>query len=109
LSDYHIFYTNAADDLLAVLSQSLGIDVRIIKKRTLFLWKNVRIHLDCVEGLGDFIEFEAVLNSDYHQQQAQEDLAFLKNLFTIVEKDLIGSGYYELVKNNKGQHTCFEN
>jgi adenylate cyclase, class 2 len=98
LSDYRIFYTDAADDLLTVLSRALKPDVRIVKKRTLYLWKKVRIHLDCVDGLGDFIEFEAVLDSDYHEPEAQDDIDFLKNLFKIAADDLCESGYYELAK-----------
>ena len=32
-----------------------------VKRRRLFIWEGVRIHLDEVDGLGSFIEFEAVL------------------------------------------------
>lgn len=101
LSEYRIFYTDAADDLLAVLSLNLRLEVRIVKKRALYLWKKVRIHLDHVEGLDDFIEFEAVLDSEYHEPQALVDIDFLKDSFRIAGDDLIGCGYYELA-NSKG-------
>lgn len=32
----------------------------VAKARRLFLWRHVRIHLDTVERLGNFIEIEAV-------------------------------------------------
>ncbi len=35
--------------------------VVVSKRRRLFLWEGVRIHLDEVEDLGNFVEFEAVL------------------------------------------------
>jgi adenylate cyclase, class 2 len=98
VSDYRIFYADKAGDLLSVLSRVLKADVRIVKKRMLYLWKKVRIHLDSVDGLGDFIEFEAVLDSDYHKPEAQDDIDFLKNLFKIAADDLYKSGYYELAK-----------
>ena len=40
---------------------ALGTVVVVSKRRRLFLWEGVRIHLDEVEGLGSFVEFEAVL------------------------------------------------
>jgi len=33
----------------------------VSKRREIYLWHNVRIHLDAVTGLGSFVEFEAVL------------------------------------------------
>jgi len=33
----------------------------VTKHRTVWLYRNCRIHLDRVERLGDFLEFEAVL------------------------------------------------
>ena len=37
------------------------------KRRRLFLHRNVRIHLDDVEGLGSFIELESVLAVAGHE------------------------------------------
>ena len=34
--------------------------VVVEKRRRLVMWRNVRIHLDDVTGLGRFVEFEAV-------------------------------------------------
>ncbi len=38
------------------------IEVEVVKKRTLFIYKNTRIHLDEVELLGNFLELETVVN-----------------------------------------------
>ena len=51
---------SAADGTLAALSETLGVDVVVEKRRHLLLWKTVRIHLDEVTGLGSFVELEAV-------------------------------------------------
>jgi len=40
----------------------------VSKRRRLFWWQDVRIHLDWVDGLGDLLEFEAVAHE-------QSDLA----------------------------------
>lgn len=40
-----------------------GLDVRVVvkKRRELYMLGNVRVHLDEVEGLGRFVEFEALV------------------------------------------------
>ena len=47
------------------------------KKRRLFLYKNSRIHLDEVRGLGTFIEFEVLVK--HGKQQAQKLLELLSD------------------------------
>ena len=79
--DYLVYYerpdeadAKACDYLLQVvdrgvkplLAAALGVRTVIEKRRTLYLWENVRLHLDCVEGLGEFIEFEAVLSDSVY-------------------------------------------
>src|SRR6185503_2605977 len=46
--------------LREALDAAYGTLVTVTKLRRLLMWEGVRIHLDDVEGLGDFIEFEAV-------------------------------------------------
>jgi homotetrameric cytidine deaminase len=54
----------AAEGTRAALAETLGIDVVVEKRRRLLLWETVRIHLDEVEGLGSFVELEAVAGDD---------------------------------------------
>lgn len=69
LSDYQIYRRADADLLLPLLAATVTVDRVVEKTRILYLWKNIRIHLDRVAHLGSFIEFEAVLRS------AQEEAA----------------------------------
>ena len=57
----------------AALAETLGVDVVVEKRRRLLLWETVRIHLDEVEGLGAFLELEAVApaESDLSRERAQ--------------------------------------
>src|SRR5262249_61988463 len=48
----------------AVLSAALGVRGEVRKRREVWHWHNVRIHLDDVEGLGSFVELEAVIDAD---------------------------------------------
>jgi adenylate cyclase, class 2 len=45
----------------ALLGAAHGVSGVVTKRRRLFLHRNVRIHLDDVEGLGCFVELESVL------------------------------------------------
>ncbi len=96
-SRYRIVEVQNVEELKAALSDTLGVKVVVTKERRLFLWeRNVRIHLDAVEGIGDFIEFEAVAqaDSDLHREQAQ--VAKLREAFGISDADLIASSYNDL-------------
>lgn len=58
LSNYSIATITDPHQLKCTLSAALGIKGEVKKTRTLFLIGRTRIHLDQVEQLGDFIEFE---------------------------------------------------
>ncbi len=51
-----------AGALHAALSSGLGVRGEVRKRREVWHWHNVRVHLDDVSGLGRFIEFEAVID-----------------------------------------------
>ncbi|HZR20412.1 MAG TPA: class IV adenylate cyclase [Verrucomicrobiae bacterium] len=61
-SRYIIAPVPAPDLMREVLTEAYGQIGRVRKTRTLFLVGRTRIHLDRVEGLGDFLELEVVLN-----------------------------------------------
>ena len=63
-SRYRIVEVGNAEELREALSVVLGIQVVVTKVRRLYLFEGVRIHLDQVDRLGSFIEFEGVVGSD---------------------------------------------
>ncbi|QOV88665.1 class IV adenylate cyclase [Humisphaera borealis] len=71
-SDYTVSPVPNAASMKAVLASALGVRVVVRKRRELLLWENVRIHLDDVDGLGSFLEFEAVLNPSAEDPAADE-------------------------------------
>src|SRR5207247_2022705 len=56
-SEYSLVTLPCGDDLRILLAEALGITVEVIKRRTVYLHDNVRIHLDDVERLGTYLEF----------------------------------------------------
>jgi adenylate cyclase, class 2 len=74
-------------------------DVRCVvrNRRELWLWRNVRIHLDEVEILGSFIEFEGVISSDADEAISRERVDQLVKEFAIAPADQIGTSYSDLI------------
>jgi adenylate cyclase len=60
-SDYRVVAVADPPALRDALAVALGVAGRVEKTRRLLLRGHTRIHLDRVEGLGDFLELEVVL------------------------------------------------
>lgn len=100
-SRYRLIEVRDARELSEALASVLGIAAVVKKSRRLFLFKRVRIHLDSVEGLGSFIEFEAVAApDDTDLRHSEQLLADLQVSFGIEDADLTGKSYCDLVAKN---------
>lgn len=97
-SRYRIVEVEQSAELKAALSETLGVDVVVVKRRRLFLWEQVRIHLDEVEGLGSFLEFEAVATPDSDLSPEEERVRRLHEAFDVDEADLISVSYSDLMR-----------
>jgi len=80
-----------------MLAAALGVLTVVDKVRTLYLWENVRIHLDRVEGLGHFLEFEAVMAPGEPDSEGFRKLTFLSDRFTIAHSDNLTHSYLDMM------------
>jgi adenylate cyclase class IV len=71
--------------------------VVVRKSRDLYMHRNVRIHLDQVVGLGDFIEFEALVSARHDVPACQAALADLRRAFAPAMGEPIAVGYSDLL------------
>jgi homotetrameric cytidine deaminase len=71
--------------------------VVVSKRRQVLLWEGVRIHLDEVEGLGSFVEFEAVLPAPGDLETARAKVARLRSELGIDDDALVAVGYADLL------------
>jgi adenylate cyclase class IV len=97
-SHYRIAEVGDPAAMEQTLGAALGVIATVAKTRHLFLFKGVRIHLDAVEGLGNFIEFEGVATPGVATVDRFEQL--LRDLcgsFEIGDGDLVGESYCDLV------------
>lgn len=86
-----------APTIKPMLAAALGVLTVVDKTRTLFLWENVRIHLDRVEGLGRFLEFEAVMAPGAPDEEGYRKLTFLSDHFNIGESDHLTHSYLDMM------------
>jgi len=104
-SFYVISPTASPDTLRQALSLAYGEVGRVRKQRILFMVGRTRVHLDKVEGLGDFLELEVVL-ADGESNENGIDIAneLLKKL-GISENPQIPGAYVDLLqeKSNQGK------
>jgi predicted adenylyl cyclase CyaB len=99
--DYDLVHVPLASDLIAALARTLGIRTVVRKTRRLFLWKNIRIHLDRVDDLGIFLEFEAVIGEEDDPEQARRDLERLRAEFSIAPEDILPKSYCDMVEQRQ--------
>lgn len=84
--------------LREALEAALGTIVVVSKRRRLFIWENVRIHLDDVDGLGTFLELEAIVAPDGSDLvAAREKVQRLRAELAIPDGSLISVGYSDLL------------
>jgi predicted adenylyl cyclase CyaB len=96
-SAYTIVDVHDPDGLESMLATALGASIVVEKRRHLFLWHDVRIHLDEVDGLGSFIELEALAPEDSDLSAEHERIDRLRGELGIADERLCAAGYAQLL------------
>ena len=97
-SNYHIFETCDPSGLKATLSLALGVRGVVRKTRYLYLVGQTRVHLDEVEGLGEFMELEVVLRPEQSDAEGQAIAHDLMTRLGVREEDLLEGAYMDLLE-----------
>jgi len=79
-----------------MLSQIMGAWVEVEKTRQVWLWENVRIHLDDVKGLGQFVELEAV-TEEQGVEESHRRVETLMRALEITSDQLVEGSYGDLL------------
>ena len=96
-SSYLITPTTDPQALRATLERALGQTGRVVKQRWLYLIGRTRVHLDRVEGLGDFLELEVVLRDDEAAESGAREAHALLKLLGVQPAQLIAGAYIDLL------------
>jgi len=97
-SFYVISPTASPNTLREALTLAYGQNGRVRKHRTLFMVGRTRVHLDRVEGLGDFLELEVVLSENETTESGVKVAHELLAQLGISPQQLIDGGYIDLLR-----------
>jgi adenylate cyclase, class 2 len=101
-----ILYKHAPDDALkSILEKLHGIKVVVDKKRKIYFVENVKFHFDIVEGLGTFVEVEAIdSDGSISVEKLTEQCNYYASFFQIAGEDFIEVSYSDMLQ----EFTCGE-
>lgn len=88
--------TASPDTLRDALALAYGVAGRVRKQRTLYLAGRTRIHIDRVEGLGDFMELEVVLREGESAAEGMREAQGLMAALGIDASALVEGAYVDL-------------
>jgi predicted adenylyl cyclase CyaB len=96
-SFYLISPTTTPDTLRESLTLAWGQSGRVRKQRRLFLVGRTRVHLDRVEGLGEFLELEVVLEEGESAEAGVAEAHALMAQLGIGTDQLVQGAYVDLL------------
>ena len=98
VSFYVLSPTAAPDTLREALTLANGQEGRVVKHRTLFLVGRTRVHLDRVQGLGDFMELEVVLGENESTDDGVREAHELMARLQVPPDCLVQGAYHDLLR-----------
>jgi len=98
VSNYTISETSTPKELNTTLISLYGVLINVKKLREITILDNVRIHIDKVMGLGNYLEIEIIVSSIKTANKTMKGL--IKSL-ELEEKNFIKVSYSDLLLNKK--------
>lgn len=96
-SDYVRVAVQDAAALREALARGLGVIGRVRKRRWLLLSGQTRIHLDRVDGLGDFVELEVVLRAGQSDADGARVAEGLMRALGLADAPRLAGAYLDLL------------
>jgi predicted adenylyl cyclase CyaB len=97
-SQYIVHRTSDPDGLCDALTKGLGLRGIVRKRRTLYTIGRTRVHLDRVEGLGEFVELEVVLGEEQDAREGDAIARDLMHRIGISEDRLLKTAYIDMIE-----------
>ncbi|MFG0285504.1 MAG: class IV adenylate cyclase [Phycisphaerales bacterium JB039] len=95
ISQFTIYDLATARERFGLEDPPIWVIVR--KRRQIYMYQNVRIHLDDVEGLGSFLELEALISTAHNVARCHEALGHIRRALEPALGELIAVSYADLL------------
>lgn len=95
-SHYDVFPIERPRSLRRMLDSALDVRAIVRKHRTVYLYRNCRIHADRVRGLGTFLEFEVIVSRG--KAQAERLMETMIRTFDVKHDAIVGRSYCDLLQ-----------
>lgn len=103
-SDVSLYHPDPGSPLKSILIQANGILTVVDKRREIYFIDNVKFHLDRVEGLGTFVEIEAIDRDEtIGEERLHAQCRHYLDLFEIPEDALLSVSYSDLLLRRAGE------
>lgn len=103
-SNFQLVQIPDSHNLKEILTKFLGVKVVIKKRREIYFIRNIKFHIDEVEGLGHFVEIEASnLYADISKEELQNQCDYYRIEFEIQEQDLVSVSYSDMLQVSPDQ------
>jgi len=97
-SEVLLYKSTPDSSLKSILATSIGVLTVVDKKREIRFIDNVKFHIDVVEGLGNFIEIEAIdMDGSISEAKLLEQCQFYIRLFGVKDEDLLENSYSDML------------
>jgi len=97
VSDFDVVVVGDATTWKRLLGRVLPLDKVVEKERTLWIYEHTRIHLDRVDGLGDFLELETVVEG-MDVGDARQETARVVAALALDPAEFVAVPYRDLVR-----------
>jgi len=97
-SDVQLYKTQKESGLKDVLMSFLDEFVVVDKRREIYFINNVKFHIDRVEGLGSFVEIEAIdIDGSIGEESLRRQCNHFLEMLAIPESDLLTDSYSDML------------
>lgn len=97
-SNVILYKPQDAETLKDILTASNNVKVIVDKQRKIFFIDNVKFHIDRVEGLGSFMEIEAIdKDGSIGTDKLQEQCMYYMKLLKVKNEDLLTNSYSDML------------
>ncbi|XP_033752612.1 adenylate cyclase CyaB-like [Pecten maximus] len=96
-SDYSKTDVVNPESLKETLRQAMGIKGVVKKVRKLYMVGQTRVHVDHVEGLGDFMELEVMMEEGQTAEEGQKIAENLMDKLGVKQSDLLSGAYMDMI------------